>query len=124
MAYNFLRWDREQGYLMPPSVREWLREEDLAWFIVDAVEQIELGEFYGAYREYGWGGAAYHPAMMVSVLLYAYCQVVRSSRRIAMAWERDVGFRVVAANGHPDFRTICRFVRSTRRRWRSSLPRC
>ena len=109
MAYNLLRWDREQGYLMPPSVREWLREEDLAWCIVDAVEQMDLGEFYAAYRDDGWGAAAYDPAMMVGVLLYAYCQGVRSSRRIAMALERDVGFRVVAANAQPDFRTICRF---------------
>ena len=93
---------------MPPSLQEWLREEDLAWFIVDAVEQMELGEFYAAYREDGWGAAAYDPAMMVSVLLYAYCQGLRSSRRIAMALERDVGFRVVS-NAQPDFRTICRF---------------
>ena len=109
MAYNLMRWDREQGYLMPPSMREWLREEDLAWFIVDAVEQMDLGEFYAAYRNDGWGAAAYDPTMMVAVLLYAYCQGLRSSRRIAMALERDVGFRVVAANQHPDFRTICRF---------------
>ena len=58
MAYNLLRCDREQGYLLPPSVRDWLREGDLAWFIVDAVEQMELGEFYGAYRNDGWGAAA------------------------------------------------------------------
>lgn len=109
MAYNLLPWDREQGYLMPPSMREWLREEDLAWFIVDAVEQMDLGEFYAAYRNDGWGAAAYDPAMMVAVLLYSYCQGLRSSRRIAMALERDVGFRVVAANQQPDFRTICRF---------------
>ena len=94
---------------MPPSMREWLREEDLAWFIVDAVEQMDLGEFYAAYRNDGWGAAAYDPTMMVAVLLYAYCQGLRSSRRIAMALERDVGFRVVAANQQPDFRTICRF---------------
>ena len=116
MAYNLLSWDREQGYLMPPSVREWLPEEDLAWFIVDAVEQMDLGEFYASavcgisdYRNDGWGAAAYDPAMMVAVLLYAYCQGLRSSRRIAQALERDVGFRVVAANQQPDFRTICRF---------------
>lgn len=109
MAYNLMRWDREQGYLMPPSMREWLREEDLAWFIVDAVEQMDLGEFYAAYRSDGWGAAAYDPALMVAVLLYAYCQGLRSSRRIAVALERDVGFRVVAANQQPDFRTICRF---------------
>ena len=109
IAYHLVPCDRDQGYLMPPSLQEWLREEDLAWFIVDAVEQMELGEFYAAYREDGWGAAAYDPAMMVSVLLYAYCQGLRSSRRIAMALERDVGFRVVVANAQPDFRTICRF---------------
>ena len=109
MAYNLLPCDREQGYLMPPSMREWLREEDLAWFVVATVEQMDLGAFYAAYRNDGWGAAAYDPAMMVAVLLYGYCQGVRSSRRLALALERDVGFRVVAANQQPDFRTICRF---------------
>src|SRR3989304_10278556 len=116
MVYNLLSGDREQGYLMPPAVRELLPEKDLAWFIVDAVEQMDLGEFYASavcgisdYRNDGWGAAAYDPAMMVAVLLYAYCQGLRSSRRIAQALERDVGFRLVAANQQPDFRTICRF---------------
>jgi transposase len=109
MAYNLLSCDRDQGYLMPPSLRDWLPEEDLAWFMLDAVEQMELGEFYVVYRSDGWGAAAYDPGMMVAVLLYAYCQGLRSSRRIARALERDVGFRVVAANQQPDFRTLCRF---------------
>jgi len=109
MAYNLLPLDREQGYLMPPCLREWLSEGHLAWFIVDAVEQMDLREFYVAYRNDGWGAAAYDPGMMVAVLLYAYCRGVRSSRRIAQALEEDVGFRVVAANQQPDFRTLCRF---------------
>jgi len=109
MAYNLVMLNREQGYLMPPSLREWIAESDLAWFILDAVEQMDLGEFYAAYRNDGWGAAAYDPAMMVGVLLYAYCQGIRSSRKIDRALERDVGFRVVAANQQPDFRTICRF---------------
>jgi len=109
MAYNLLALDREQGYLMPPSLREWLAEGDLAWFILDAVDQMDLEEFYVAYRNDGWGAAAYDPAMMVGVLLYAYCQGIRSSRKIDRALERDIGFRVVAANQQPDFRTICRF---------------
>jgi hypothetical protein len=67
MGQNLLPWDREQVYLMPPSMREWLREEDLAWFIVDAVEQMELRDFYAAYRNDGWGAAAYDPAMTVAV---------------------------------------------------------
>jgi transposase len=94
---------------MPPSLREWLAEGDLAWFILDAVEQMDLREFYAAYRNDGWGAAAYDPTMMVGVLLYAYCQGIRSSRKIDRALGRDVGFRVVAANQQPDFRTICRF---------------
>jgi len=94
---------------MQPSIQEWLPEGDLAWFILDVVEQMDLKEFYSAYREDGWGAAAYDPGMMVGILLYAYCQGIRSSRRIAWALERDVGFRVVAANQQPDFRTICRF---------------
>ena len=94
---------------MPPSLREWLAEGDLAWFILDAVDQMDLDKFYAVYRNDGWGAAAYDPAMMVGVLLYGYCQGVRSSRKIARALERDVGFRVVAANQQPDFRTICRF---------------
>jgi len=69
MAYNVLILDREQGYLMPPSLREWLAEGDLAWFILDAVDQMDLEEFYAAYRNDGWGAAAYDPAMMVGVLL-------------------------------------------------------
>ena len=109
MAYNLLSCDRDQGYLMPPSLRDWLGEGHLAWFILDAVEQTNLDEFYAAYRNDGWGAAAYDPGMMVAVLLYAYCQGLRSSRRIARALEEDVGFRVVAANQQPDFRTLCRF---------------
>jgi transposase len=109
VAYNLLPVDREQGYLMPPSLREWLAEGDLVWFILDAVDQMDLGEFYATYRNDGWGAPAYDPAMMVGVLLYAYCQGIRSSRKIDRALERDVGFRVVGANQRPDFRTICRF---------------
>ena len=109
MAYNLLPSDREEGYLMPPSLREWLEEGHLAWFIVDAVGQMDLEQFYAAYWSDGWGAAAYDPGMMEAVLLYAYCRGVRSSRRIAQALEEDVGFRVVAANQQPEFRTICRF---------------
>ena len=109
MAYNLRRGEREQSYLMPPSMREWLNEGHLAWFMVDAVGQMDLSEFYAAYRSDGWGAAAYDPELMVAVLLYSYCLGLRSSRRIARALEEDVGFRVVAANQQPDFRTICRF---------------
>jgi len=94
---------------MPPSLKEWLGEGHVAWFVIDAASQMDLSEFYTAYRNDGWGAAAYDPSMMVAVLLYAYCQGIRSSRKIARGLEEDVGFRVVAANQQPDFRTICRF---------------
>ena len=108
MAYKLLRCERDQSYMMPPFMRDWLSEGHLAWFIVDAVGQMDVREFYAAYRSDGWGAAAYDPGMMVAILLYAYCLGLRSSRRIARALEEDVGFRVVA-NRQPDFRTICRF---------------
>ena len=92
MAYNLMGWDREQGYLMLPSMREWLSEGHLAWFIVDVVEELDLGEFYAAYGSDGWGAAAYDPRVMVAILLYGYCLGLRSSRHIARALEEAVGF--------------------------------
>jgi len=71
VAQNFLPCDRDQELLLPPSLREWLPEDHLAWFVLDAVEEIDLSGFYGVYREDGWGRAAFEPAMMVALLLYA-----------------------------------------------------
>ena len=73
MAYNLLSCERDHSYLMPPSMRDWLSEGHLAWFIVDAVSQMDLREFYTAYRSDGWGAVAYDPGMMVAILLYGYC---------------------------------------------------
>ena len=109
MAYNFIECNREQQYLMPPSVKEWLPEGDLSWFVIDAVGQMELKEFYSKYRVDGCGRAAFNPKMMVSLLLYGYSLGERSSRRIEIFCERDVGFRVVTANQKPDHSTISRF---------------
>jgi len=109
MAYNFMKNDREQGYLLPPNVREWLPEGDLAWFLMDAVAQMDLGVFYWGYREDGHGHPAFEPSIMVTLLLYAYCLGERSSRRIEHLCERDLGFRVVTVNQVPDHTTIARF---------------
>src|SRR5918992_512481 len=98
MAENFLVCDREQGLLLPPSLREWLPEGHLAWFVIDAVAEMDLAGFYAAYREDGHGRAAYEPAMMVALLLYAYARGLRSSRAIERACEEDVAYRVLAAN--------------------------
>jgi len=109
MSYNLIECNREQMYLMPVSLKDWLPEGHLAWFILDAVEAIDTSNFYIKYREDGWGRAAYDPQMMVSLLLYAYCLGVRSSRQIERACEVDVAFRVIAANQKPDYSTVCRF---------------
>lgn len=109
MSYHLLPCDRAQLYLMPPSLQDWLPEGDLAWFILDAVAQMDLSAIERTYREDGWGAAGYDPAMMVALLLYAYCLGERSSRRIERLCERDLAFRVLTANQRPDHTTIARF---------------
>src|SRR3954471_12803068 len=109
MAQNFIACDREQELLLPPSLREWLPEGHLAWFVIDAVAQWDLAGFYGAYRADGHGRAAHDPAMMVALLLYAYAIGERSSRRIERRCVEDVACRVIAANPGPDHPTIARF---------------
>jgi transposase len=95
--------------LLPPSLREWLAEDDLAWFVLDAVDTIGLSAFYAVYREDGWGRAADEPAMMVALLLYAYAVGERSSRAIERRCREDIAFRVICANRVPDHATIARF---------------
>ena len=110
MAQRFLACDREQSFLMPPDVREWLPERHLAWFVIDAVAEMDLESFYAAYRVDGRCRPPYDPAMMVAVLLYAYARGIRSSRVIERACEEDVAFRVLAAQQRPDHATIARFL--------------
>ncbi len=74
MAQNFLPCDREQELLLPLSLRAWLPEDHLAWFVLDAVSEMDLSSFYASYRQDGWGRAAHDPAMMVALLLYAYAK--------------------------------------------------
>ena len=69
MPQNFLPCERDQQYLMPPSLRDWLPADHLSWFVADAVAQMDLSAFYAAYRRDGWGRAAYEPAMLVALLL-------------------------------------------------------
>src|SRR3954466_12231863 len=109
MAQNFIACDRDQELLLPPSLREWLPDNHLAWFVLDAVEAMDLGQFYLAYRADGHGRAAHDPSMMVALLLYAYAVGERSSRGIERRCQEDVAFRVIAANQIPDHATIARF---------------
>ncbi|HKF81954.1 MAG TPA: transposase [Solirubrobacterales bacterium] len=109
MAQNFIECERDQELLLPPSMREWLPEDHLAWYVADAVGELDLAAFYGAYREDGWGRAAFEPQMMVALLLYAYAVGERSSRGIERRFREDVAFRVLATNQIPDHATIARF---------------
>ena len=113
MAYNFLPYDPDQLFLMPPSLQEWVGEGCLARFVSDVVDELDtngkLAGFYAGYREDGWGHPGYHPRLLVKVLLYGYCCGVTSSRRIARALENDIAFRYLSANQQPDFRTVSEF---------------
>ena len=110
MGLRFIGGDREQSFLMAPDVRDWLPENHLAWFVLAAVEEMDLWPFYAAYRVDGKSRPAYEPAMMVALLLYAYSRGIRSSRVIERACIEDVAFRVVAAQQRPDHATIARFI--------------
>ena len=111
MAINVREADRDQLWLMPPSVADWLPEGHLAWFVLDTVKELDLSGFYASYRADGRGGATYDPEAMLAVLLYAYCTGERSSRRVEARLAEDIAYRVLAANQHPDHATLARFRR-------------
>ena len=109
MAYNFRACDRDQAFLLPLDLRDWLPSDHLAWFVLDVVDQLDLGPFLKAYRADGHGRAAYAPQMLLAVLLYAYCTGIRSSRQIERRCHEDIAFRVLSGNSAPDHVTIARF---------------
>ncbi len=110
MAYSYIRCDREQLFLLPLSMLDWLDEGHLAWFVIDAVELIDTTCFHEVHPKDSQGGRpAYDPEMMVALLLYAYCIGMRSSRQIEQSCRSDLAFRVICANEVPDHTTIARF---------------
>jgi len=109
MPQNFIGCDREQVLLMPPSLQEWLPQSHLAWFVLAAVEEMDLAAFYAVYRGDGVGRPAHDPGVMVALLLYAYSRGQRSSRRIEQACVEDIAHRVICVNEAPDHTTIARF---------------
>src|SRR5436190_4533138 len=109
MAQNFLTCDRDQPMLLPPDLRDWLSDDHLAWFVIDAVKELDLEPFYASYRADGHGAAAHDPKMMVTLFAYAYAVGERSSRAIERRCREDVAFRVICANQIPDHATIARF---------------
>jgi transposase len=109
MGARFIGCDRDQVFLMPPSLREWVPEEHLVWTVLDAVAELDLSAIYADYRDDGRGRPAYEPSMMVALLLYAYARGCRSSRAIERACIEDIAFRVVTGNLAPDHSTIAEF---------------
>jgi len=104
---HFRPIDRATPYLLPPSVDDWLPKDHLARFVVDIVEQLDLSAMTSQYR--GTGSAPYHPAMLLSLLIYGYATGTYSSRRIELATYESLAFRYIAANMQPDHDTLCTF---------------
>ena len=104
---HFRPCDRETPYLLPPSLDDWLPKDHLARFVADIVDQLDLSALIGRYR--GAGSAAYHPAMLLALLIYGYATGTYSSRRIEQATYDSLAFRYLAANTHPDHDTLCAF---------------
>ena len=106
---NFRQVDRQTGFLLPPSVDEWLPERHLARFVVEVIERLNLSAMVKAYR--GSGSASYHPSVLLGLLVYGYATGVLSSRQLERATYDSVAFRFIAANDHPDHDTIASFRR-------------
>ena len=106
---NFRQIDRDTGFLLPPSVDEWLPERHLARFVVEVIDGLDLSAMSKSYR--GTGSASYHPALLLGILVYGYATGVFSSRKLERATYDSVAFRFIAANDHPDHDTIATFRR-------------
>src|ERR1035438_8712029 len=104
---NFRAINRDTGFLLPPSVDEWLPQRHLARFVVEVIDGLDLSELVKAYR--GSGSASYHPAMLLGLLIYGYATKAFSSRAIERATYDSVAFRFIAGNEHPDHDTIAAF---------------
>ena len=109
MAKTYRPYVPEQDLLLPPSLREWLPEDHLAFFVSDLIDQLDLSAITSVYEDEERGYPPYHPVMLTKVLVYAYCVGVFSSRKIQRRLAEDVAFRVLAAGNAPDFRTIADF---------------
>src|SRR5690348_7943818 len=110
MGQNFVTADPGQLFLLPPDARDWLPAGHLAWAVLEAAGELDLAPFVAWYRADGQGRPAYHPRLMVGLVMYCYCKGIRSSRAIEMATFDDVGARVICGNCHPDHATVARFV--------------
>jgi transposase len=109
MAKTYRPYCPDQMFLLPPSLRDWLPENHLVYFVSDVVDQLDLSKIESVYEKDDRGQPPYHPRMMTKVLVYAYCVGIFSSRKIQKRLIEDVAFRVLAAGNQPDYRTISDF---------------
>lgn len=116
---TYMPFDREQAFLLPPDVKDWLPADDIAHFVVAAVERVRLGAFPTNTRPSV--KPQYHPRLMLALLVYSYANGVFSSRRIERATYRDVGTRFIAANTHPDHDTIASFRRTNKQAFEAAF---
>jgi transposase len=116
---TYMPFDRDQRFLLPPDVKDWLPADDVAHFIVAAVERVRLGAFHTNARPSG--KPQYHPRLMLALLVYSYANGVFASRRIERATYRDVGTRFIAANTHPDHDTIASFRRTNQQAFEAAF---
>jgi transposase len=109
MAPNIIFPPRDQEYLLPPSLKDWVPADHFVWFLLDAVKCMNLQAFYIGVRLDGSGGALYQPEMMATLLIYSYAKGVRSSRAIEKLCQSDLAYRVICGNLIPDHSSIARF---------------
>ena len=109
MARSYRPVMRDQPFLLPPDMREWLPADHLVWFVLEIVDRLDRSAFHSRHLNAGVGRAAYDPDMLLGLLIYAYCNGVRSSRQIERLCWTDVAFRVLCAQDVPDHATIARF---------------
>lgn len=109
MAYGYNVPDRDQLFLLPPSITEWLAEDHLVWFVLDVVAMVDTSALHARHPNDGVGRPAYDPEMMLALLVYAYCGGLRSSRRIAVACRTDLAFRAICVDLLPSDVAIARF---------------
>jgi len=107
--FRFRPYNPDQLMLFAPDIKQWLPEDDLVYFIIDVINELDLEPIYRQYSRGKGGQPPYHPKMMVGLLLYAYCIGLPSSRKIEQATYHSIAFRVLAANQHPDHDTIAAF---------------
>jgi transposase len=111
MAFSHRGGRRDQQFLLPPSLDEWLPQDHLARFVVSMVERLDLAVFARPHRADGKGRRSYDPKMLVALVLYAWCEGQRSSRRIERCCVEQIPFRWVTGNDGPDHTTISRFIK-------------